>query len=64
MAQLLNLAKEDSSDDVVLREVKRRVWWSLYLIDRYVQYISSLPLQIYLITPGTCFMILSLAFGG
>jgi len=36
MAQLLNLAKEDSSDDVVLREVKRRVWWSLYLIDRYV----------------------------
>jgi hypothetical protein len=63
MAQLLNLAKEDSSDDVVLREVKCRVWWSLYLIDRYVQYLSSLSLQVYLITPGTCLMILSLAFG-
>lgn len=35
MAQLLKLAIENNADDAILREVKRRVWWSLYLIDRW-----------------------------
>jgi hypothetical protein len=35
MAQLLKLSSEDPADDVIVREVKRRVWWSLYLIDRW-----------------------------
>jgi hypothetical protein len=35
MAQLLKLANEDPGDDSVLRETKRRVWWSLYMIDRW-----------------------------
>ena len=35
MAQLLKLANEDPEDSAVLREVKRRVWWSLYMIDRW-----------------------------
>jgi hypothetical protein len=32
MAQLLKLADENPADDYVLREVKRRVWWSLYMV--------------------------------
>lgn len=35
MAQLLKLANENAADNCVLREVKRRVWWSLYMIDRW-----------------------------
>ena len=35
MAQLLKLATENPADDCILRETKRRVWWSLYMIDRW-----------------------------
>ena len=35
MAQLLKLANENLTDDDIVREVKRRVWWSLYMIDRW-----------------------------
>lgn len=45
MAQLLNLAKENTEEDLVTREVKRRVWWSLYLIDRWASAGLGLPRQ-------------------
>jgi hypothetical protein len=35
MAQLLKLANESPTDDGVHREIKRRVWWSLYMIDSW-----------------------------
>jgi hypothetical protein len=43
MAQVLQLSKEDPVDDEVSREVKRRVWWSLYLIDRWASAGLGLP---------------------
>jgi Fungal specific transcription factor domain len=42
-AQLLNLPKENPADDEITREVKRRVWWSLYLIDRWASAGLGLP---------------------
>ena len=48
MAQLLNLAKENSEDDAVLREVNRRIWWSLYLIDRWASAGLGLPRQFHI----------------
>ncbi|KAE8448621.1 hypothetical protein EG329_009046 [Mollisiaceae sp. DMI_Dod_QoI] len=45
MAQLLNLAKDNIDEDVIIREVKRRVWWSLYLIDRWSSAGLGLPRQ-------------------
>ena len=35
MAQLLKLANENPTDSALLCEIKRRVWWSLYMIDRW-----------------------------
>ncbi len=43
MAQLLHLSKEEPGDHDVSREVKRRVWWSLYLIDRWASAGLGLP---------------------
>jgi hypothetical protein len=43
MAQLLQLPKENPADDEITREVKRRVWWSLYLIDRWASAGLGLP---------------------
>lgn len=43
MAQLLQLHKENSADNEVAREVKRRVWWSLYLIDQWASAGLGLP---------------------
>lgn len=45
MAQLLNLSVENQEDDHILREVKRRVWWSLYMIDRWSSAGLGLPRQ-------------------
>jgi len=47
MAQLLQLPKEDLVDGEVSREVKRRVWWSLYLIDRWASAGLGLPRHFY-----------------
>jgi hypothetical protein len=35
MAQLLHISSEDESSDAITRETKRRVWWSLYMIDTW-----------------------------
>ncbi|KAH8589303.1 hypothetical protein B0O99DRAFT_523490 [Bisporella sp. PMI_857] len=35
IAQLLKLSKKDPNDDIITRETKYRVWWTLYLIDRW-----------------------------
>lgn len=35
MAILLHLAVESHNDDAIMRETKRRVWWTLYMIDRW-----------------------------
>jgi hypothetical protein len=43
MAQLLQLHKEDPADNEIAREVKRRVWWSLYLIDQWASAGLGLP---------------------
>ncbi len=43
MAQLLQIHKEDPADNEVAREVKRRVWWSLYLIDQWASAALGLP---------------------
>jgi hypothetical protein len=43
MAQLLQLHKEDPADNEVAREVERRVWWSLYLIDQWASAGLGLP---------------------
>ena len=48
MAQLLKLAIENPADDNVSREVKRRVWWSLYLIDRWASAGLGLPRQFHI----------------
>lgn len=35
MAQILDISKADPANDDVYRETKLRVWWSLYMIDRW-----------------------------
>ncbi|KUJ16311.1 uncharacterized protein LY89DRAFT_586216 [Mollisia scopiformis] len=45
MAQLLKLTKDNTDDDLITREVKRRGWWSLYLIDRWASAGLGLPRQ-------------------
>ncbi|KAF8858334.1 hypothetical protein BDZ45DRAFT_402067 [Acephala macrosclerotiorum] len=45
MAQLMNLSKENTEEDLVTCEVKRRIWWSLYLIDRWASAGLGLPRQ-------------------
>ncbi len=35
MARILHLAVESTSEDAIVREIKRRVWWTLYMIDRW-----------------------------
>ncbi|OGE53531.1 hypothetical protein PENARI_c007G08863 [Penicillium arizonense] len=35
MAQILCLTRFDSTDDLVMREIKRRIWWTLFMADRW-----------------------------
>lgn len=35
MIQILDISNEDPADDDISRETKLRVWWSLYMIDRW-----------------------------
>ncbi|KFZ11680.1 hypothetical protein V502_07463 [Pseudogymnoascus sp. VKM F-4520 (FW-2644)] len=35
MAQLLHISSDDESSDAITQETKRRVWWSLYMIDTW-----------------------------
>jgi hypothetical protein len=51
MAQLLKLSSEDPSDDNITRETKYRVWWTLYLIDRWASAGLGLPRQFYSTEP-------------
>jgi hypothetical protein len=44
MAQLLQL-EVSQDDDAVLAETKRRIWWTLYLIDRWASAGLGLPFQ-------------------
>src|SRR6187402_1827162 len=46
MAQLMNLVQVNPADDVIAREVKCRVYWSLYMIDRWASAGLGLPRQI------------------
>ncbi|RFU24063.1 hypothetical protein B7463_g12275, partial [Scytalidium lignicola] len=48
MAQLLKIAEDKPEDGAILREVKRRVWWSLYLIDRWASAGLGLPRQFHI----------------
>ena len=43
MAQLLKLSDEDEVSDPITRETKRRVWWSLYMIDAWSTVGIDLP---------------------
>jgi hypothetical protein len=43
MAQLLKLSDEDVTSDAITCEVKRRVWWSLYMIDTWSTVGVDLP---------------------
>ncbi len=47
MARLLHLAVEVPSEDGITRETKRRVWWTLYMIDRWSSAGLGLPRQFY-----------------
>jgi hypothetical protein len=51
MAQLLKLYNEDSNDDTITRETKYRVWWTLYLIDRWASAGLGLPRQFHSTEP-------------
>ena len=42
-AQLLNLGVDHPQDDEITREVKKRIWWSLYMIDRWTSGGINLP---------------------
>ena len=46
MAQIIKLPLDDKFDNPVLRETKRRVWWTLFMADRWCSSRSGLPLQI------------------
>jgi hypothetical protein len=35
MAQILHLDEVEADDPLLVRETKRRVWWSLYMVDRW-----------------------------
>ncbi|KAH8820309.1 hypothetical protein F5884DRAFT_849574 [Xylogone sp. PMI_703] len=48
MAQLLKIADDNPDDNAILREVKHRVWWSLYLIDRWASAGLGLPRQFHI----------------
>lgn len=46
MAQILRLPLFDLKDTVVTRELKRRVWWTLFMADRWYSSGLGLPRQI------------------
>lgn len=43
MAQLLKLSEEDGTSDAITCEIKRRVWWTLYMIDAWSTVGIDLP---------------------
>ena len=46
MAQILHLPERKDSDDLMQQETKRRVWWSLYMIDLWASAGLGLPRQV------------------
>lgn len=46
MAQILDISKPDPADNEIAREIKLRVWWSLYMIDRWASAGSGLRRQL------------------
>jgi hypothetical protein len=53
MAQILRLPSFDTGDTVVTRELKRRVWWTLFMADRWYSSGLGLPRQIHGIERST-----------
>ncbi|KAH7359956.1 fungal-specific transcription factor domain-containing protein, partial [Pyrenochaeta sp. MPI-SDFR-AT-0127] len=51
MAYVLGLHKQDAKDPPILRETKSRVWWSLFMADRWCPPGLGLPRQIIRSTP-------------
>lgn len=45
-AEILGLPQPDPADDAVAQEVRLRIWWSLYMIDRWSSAGSGLPRQL------------------
>lgn len=43
MAEILRITVSDPSDSIILRETKRRVWWSLFMADRWCSAGRNLP---------------------
>lgn len=48
MAELLKLPITNTANDVITSEINRRVWWSLYMIDRWASAGLGLARQIHL----------------
>lgn len=46
LAQIIRLPMPDPSDGAVLREVKLRTWWTLYMIDRWSSAGLAVPQQL------------------
>lgn len=46
MAYVLSLHKQDPNDDPILRETKCRIWWSLFMADRWCPPGLGLPREI------------------
>jgi hypothetical protein len=53
MAQIMRLPSFDTGDTVVIRELKRRVWWTLFMADRWCSSGLGLPRQIHGIERST-----------
>lgn len=43
MAEIMNLTVSDLSDSLIVQETKRRVWWSLFMADRWCSAGRNLP---------------------
>ncbi|KAL2213109.1 hypothetical protein CC79DRAFT_1264706 [Sarocladium strictum] len=46
IASIIHLPRSVASDSIILQEVRLRVWWSLYMIDRWSSAGSDLPRQL------------------
>ena len=44
-AQVMNLSSQNANDSAVLRETKSRIWWTLYMIDRWSSAGLGIPRQ-------------------
>ncbi|RFU30687.1 hypothetical protein B7463_g5642, partial [Scytalidium lignicola] len=47
MSQIMGLHKTNPDDNLILREIKARVWWTLFMADRWCSVGLGLPRQIH-----------------